>query len=326
MPRKSGDQWLVDIRPYGASGPRIRKKFDKKAEAIRFEAYEISKAKDSPWEPQTKDMRKLSELIELWRVHHGQHISSGKQRIHPLKAFATFTGDKQGRLVQSTDFLNFRSQQLSEGKSINTVNAYLMFAKGLYNRLAKLEVIRYENPLRNVEPLKAQERERDFLADDEIHALLTNLRSDDYNLYMASKICLSTGARWSEAINLQDNDVKNGRIRFKKTKSRKNREVPVNPELASEIREWLPNRAITDYSRAKFSELIEHYGIKKAFYQSTHILRHSFAAHFIMNGGNLVTLQRILGHAEIKTTMIYAHLSPEHLADAIKLNPVKMDI
>ncbi|MCO4787270.1 MAG: tyrosine-type recombinase/integrase [Marinomonas atlantica] len=87
----------------------------------------------------------------------------------------------------------------------------------------------------------------------------------------------------------------------------------------------LTNRTITDYSRAKFSELAEHYGIKKAFYQSTHILRHSFTAHFIMNGGNLVTLQRILGHAEIKATMIYAHLPPEHLADAIKLNPVKMD-
>lgn len=48
MPRKSGDQWLVDIRPFCASGPRIRKKFDTKAEAIRFNAYDINNAKDSP--------------------------------------------------------------------------------------------------------------------------------------------------------------------------------------------------------------------------------------------------------------------------------------
>ena len=56
--------------------------------------------------------------------------------------------------------------------------------------------------------------------------------------------------------------------------------------------------------------------------QNTHILRHSFASHFIMNGGNILTLQKILGHADITMTMRYAHLAPDHLQDAAKLNPV----
>jgi site-specific recombinase XerD len=41
-----------------------------------------------------------------------------------------------------------------------------------------------------------------------------------------------------------------------------------------------------------------------------------------MNGGNLKTLQEILGHKDIKTTMIYAHLTPEHLNAAVTLNPL----
>lgn len=56
--------------------------------------------------------------------------------------------------------------------------------------------------------------------------------------------------------------------------------------------------------------------------QNSHILRHSFASHFVMHGGNVLTLQRILGHADITMTMKYAHFAPDHLADAVKFNPV----
>ena len=41
-----------------------------------------------------------------------------------------------------------------------------------------------------------------------------------------------------------------------------------------------------------------------------------------MGGGTLITLQRILGHSNIEMTMRYAHLAPEHLEDALSLNPV----
>ncbi len=42
----------------------------------------------------------------------------------------------------------------------------------------------------------------------------------------------------------------------------------------------------------------------------------------MMNGGNIVTLQRILGHATIQQTMTYAHFSPDFLQDAISFNPL----
>jgi site-specific recombinase XerD len=47
--------------------------------------------------------------------------------------------------------------------------------------------------------------------------------------------------------------------------------------------------------------------------------RHTFASHFMMNGGNIIALQQILGHASIQQTMAYAHLAPDYLQNAVTL-------
>ena len=49
-----------------------------------------------------------------------------------------------------------------------------------------------------------------------------------------------------------------------------------------------------------------------------HTLRHTFASHFIMAGGNILTLQKILGHSDVKMTMIYAHLAPDYLGQEME--------
>ena len=58
--------------------------------------------------------------------------------------------------------------------------------------------------------------------------------------------------------------------------------------------------------------------------QASHVLRHTFASYFIMNGGNILTLQKILGHSTVVMTMRYAHLAPDHLKDAIEYNPLQI--
>lgn len=56
--------------------------------------------------------------------------------------------------------------------------------------------------------------------------------------------------------------------------------------------------------------------------QKMHVLGHTFASHFMMNGGNILVLQRILGHVNIRETMRYAHFSPGHLEEAAMLNAI----
>lgn len=48
---------------------------------------------------------------------------------------------------------------------------------------------------------------------------------------------------------------------------------------------------------------------------------HTFASHFMMNGGNIIALQQILGYASIQQTIAYAHLAPDYLQNAIVLIP-----
>ncbi len=48
-----------------------------------------------------------------------------------------------------------------------------------------------------------------------------------------------------------------------------------------------------------------------------HGLRHTFASHLVMSGVDLATVSRLMGHTSISMTMVYAHLSPRHEADAV---------
>lgn len=57
--------------------------------------------------------------------------------------------------------------------------------------------------------------------------------------------------------------------------------------------------------------------------QATHALRHTFATHFMMNGGSIITLQGILGHSTLQQTLTYAYFAPDFLQDAITYNPLK---
>ena len=58
---------------------------------------------------------------------------------------------------------------------------------------------------------------------------------------------------------------------------------------------------------------------KRCFHDVTkiHTLRHTFASHLVMKGVDLPTVQKLLGHSDIQTTMIYSHLAQDHLNDAI---------
>ena len=65
--------------------------------------------------------------------------------------------------------------------------------------------------------------------------------------------------------------------------------------------------------KGAFRKAVERAGLELPDGQLTHILRHTFASHFVMNGGSLKVLQELLGHEDINTTMIYAHLAPDFL-------------
>ena len=51
-------------------------------------------------------------------------------------------------------------------------------------------------------------------------------------------------------------------------------------------------------------------------------MRHTFASHMVMRRKPLKSVREILGHASITTTMRYAHFSPDHFEQVLRLNPL----
>jgi len=66
------------------------------------------------------------------------------------------------------------------------------------------------------------------------------------------------------------------------------------------------------YSYTAFRKDLERAKLSLPEGQLTHVLRHTFASHFMMNGGNILVLQKLLGHSTLTMTMRYAHLAPDH--------------
>ena len=66
----------------------------------------------------------------------------------------------------------------------------------------------------------------------------------------------------------------------------------------------------------QFTVLLKRCGIH---HRGFHALRHTFATRYIENGADIKSISEMLGHADIKMTLRYAHLAPDKLADAVAL-------
>ncbi|WP_255550573.1 tyrosine-type recombinase/integrase [Moritella sp. 28] len=146
--------------------------------------------------------------------------------------------------------------------------------------------------------------------------------SHNKDALVITKICLSTGCRWGEAANLRSEHIAKNIVTFVSTKGNKPRSVPISPVLSNIMPKRKGKLFPKSCNDSTFRTAIKNAKIKLPRGQMTHVLRHTFASHFMMNGGNILVLQRILGHASIVDTMKYSHFAPDHLEDAVRLNPL----
>lgn len=331
--RKQTDgKWLCECYPSGRKGKRVRKLFATKGEAVAFETFTMEETNSKPWMGEKADRRTLSELIKLWDSLYGQTLAAPKKMNAKLKVICEALGDPIGAEITAADFSKYREKRLNgeviskEGKILpkvkpRTVNLEQLNLSAVFGTLKKLGHWSAPNPLSGLPLFRIHETELTFLDDSEIKRLLNSCEESlNPDLIKVVKICLSTGARWSEAEKLEGQQISKFRITFIKTKGKKNRSVPISKELYEEI----PKKRGVIFSpcRKAFERAIKRAGINLPEGQCTHVLRHTFSSHFMMNGGNILVLRDILGHADIKMTMVYAHFAPEHLEDAISKNPL----
>ncbi|GHW96141.1 integrase [Vibrio cholerae] len=331
--------WLCECYPQGREGKRVRKRFATKGEATAYENFIMREVDDKPWMGSKPDNRRLSELLETWWQVHGHTIKSGKVVYRKTALTIKELGDPIASTFTSKQYLAFRANRVShfnkENKSLSPTyqNFQLNLLSGMFSRLIKYKQWNLPNPLDDIEPIKVNQRALAYLDKADIQPFLQRLGSFESDgrsvsipeIVLIAKICLATGARISEALSLERSQISEFKLTFVETKGKRIRSVPISENLYKEI--MLASSSSTKIFSTTYGSA--HRYIKKALPdyvpegQATHVLRHTFATHFMMNRGDILILQRILGHQKIEQTMAYAHFSPDHLIQAVQLNPLE---
>ncbi|CAI2470190.1 Tyrosine recombinase XerC [Serratia ficaria] len=314
-------RYQVDIRPCGSEGKRIRRKFNSKGEAQLYERHTLLNHHNKEWLEKPADRRRLTELLGRWWIFHGQsHVRGEKERTRLANIIANLAEMGVTRADQLTRkaIMDYRVVLLGRGLKQSSVNRQCAIMSGMFTKLINAEEYHKSNPFHEVKAFKEAEAEMTFLSAEEVEALLSRLDGDDLKVVL---ICLATGGRWGEVSNLKGEHVIGGKVIFMKTKNGKRRAVPIDADLEREVKTKSTGRLFdADYENAR--AILKEIKPDLPKGQALHVLRHTFATHFMMNGGNIITLQRILGHATIQQTMVYAHFAPEFLQDAIRFNPL----
>lgn len=312
-------RYLVDLRPAGTEGKRIRRKFATKSEAKDFERWAIAKYANKEWVEPAKDDRHLHELIELWWKLKGQLLRDGPAIHRKLMAMDRRLGHPLACNITPKLFTEYRAQRTSAGTKPKTINDEQTHLSSMFNSLHESGHYPTKSPLADVRRIKLTKAEMGYLTKEQIVQLLAQLDGDNL---LTVKLCLATGARWNEAAMLTSSQLLKDRVTYIKTKNGNNRTVPVSPELAASIRKGKDRILFPDVDYTTVRNTIKSIAPDLPDGQATHVLRHTFASHFMMNGGNILALQRILGHANILQTMVYAHFAPDYLTEAVRFNPI----
>jgi integrase len=172
---------------------------------------------------------------------------------------------------------------------------------------------------------------------------LPDLRRVEYADYLKPMVLVSlnTGIRRGELFSLEWQDIKfkeemvGGRrmkphltVRGQSAKSRKVRHLPLNAEALAVLQCWRAQRSADDILVFPGRDGARLDNIRKSWTAVLsaakiarfrwHDMRHHFASRLVMAGVSLNTVRELLGHADYKMTLRYAHLDPEHTAAAVE--------
>jgi len=177
---------------------------------------------------------------------------------------------------------------------------------------------------------------------EQLSAFFTAIRKPKYRaLFMT---CYAAGLRLSETCHLRVEDIDSQRmvLRVRNGKGGKERLTVLSPRLLEVLRaywrlakpkDWLfpgypPTRPVTvDTARDVFHRAREKAGLPQGY--TPHSLRHSFATHLLDAGTDLVLIQQLLGHASIRSTSRYTHVSVRRIQQTVspldRLPPIDVE-
>ncbi len=320
---------LMERAEYHATGIRPKEKVD--FHAINFKEYAIH------WLENRVKVRSSIRTYEHYR---------SVLKVHLLPFF----GSKPMDSITIFDVDTLTAKLQKNGHNAKGINVIFGVLRGIVNSALRDDLLE-KDPLRHYRALKEPPRGDVFLTKEEIQLLLDANRNEE--CFGTLLLALNTGMRKGElaglcwdSINFDNRllEIKRSRDihglvdRLKTFSSR--RYVPMNSILYLYLSELKKNASgdlilvnkkgepiSSHHTYRWFKEALVRAGIDKKI--RFHDLRHTYASQFMMNGGNLYDLQKILGHTDSKMTQRYAHLAPEHLvnvANIVSFNSSALEI
>jgi site-specific recombinase XerD len=332
--RKKGNKYFADYR---LNGRRIRKNLgsSKKIAELALKDIEVKVAKgELGFDKRDEGLEKIfNDYLSYSKTNHAPNTYKRYRAI--IDNFKRFLSEYPYlRMISQLnprtfeDYKAFRQEEEAENK---TINIELQTLRAMFN-LAKTWGYAKENPTDTVKKMRITNHITPrFLRDYEIKQLLEACNEWEYPIFYTF---LNTGMRKSELLNLTWDDVDFERRKVKiiekadwspKTNER---QIPINEGLLEVLKRLEAHKRGKHVFHDK-GQQIESNRLRKRLMSLTkrcgfsdvtklHSLRHTFASHLVMKGVDLPTVKKLMGHADIDTTMIYSHLADEHVDKAVE--------
>lgn len=338
--RKISDNWYVDFR-YNGKRHRLKSPINTKEGARKHEmrlleslykGESINKADNS------HDLT-LKEFYKIWfetYVKANNRYSEIKRKESVFaNSLLPFFGSRKLKEITNKQVEEFKASRL-KSVSIKTVKNEVSMLRTCLSIAVDWG---YLDSMPKIKMPKVPQNGFKWLSKLECDRLLIGAKQQDPSGLLHDMIFLAmkTGLRFGELIALtwEDLDFENRKINVSKsvvlkkcgpTKSGRIRYVPMSNSVYDYYKEKSQTGLLFSEPGNKFirqKRINHHLGMayKRAGFATGygwHTLRHTFASQLACKGASILAIKELLGHTDIKTTMRYAHLSPEIAVDAIK--------
>lgn len=217
--------------------------------------------------------------------------------------------------------IEMRERPDINSQSLNTYSRDLKTLMYFFMRQEYIQTVKLNVPKVDKTPIETY-------SDSELQRLLKkpNLKQcsfTEYKMWVITNFLLSTGVRQKSLLNIKirDLDFDSGFINITHTKNRKALIIPMNSDIKKILQEYLRHRGgeMDDYlfcnifgkqlaKSTMIHTLLEYNRARGVERAGTHRYRHTFAKKWVLMNGNLVTLQKILGHSSLQMTQNYINL------------------
>ena len=262
---------------------------------------------------ETNKINLLREVLSL-RNYAPQTIKTYIKAVEQFSKFSGLQKPDQDSLYKFAVYLKGKNLSFSHIK--NSVMAVKLYTEIIFNQKIHSDFLR---------GYRTERKLPDVLSIEEIKSIIDSIKNVKHKTIIS--LIYSCGLRISECINLKVKDIDSDRmlLRISQSKGNKDRFVPMSNKMLLLLRDYYKEYKPTEFLfegqfenfysarsiQAILKKAVRNCKIKKHI--SVHSLRHSYATHLLEQGTDISLIQKILGHKDIKTTLLYAQISKSQL-------------